>query len=127
MIRVMLVDDEPAIVEALQLALMEHGLEVRTARNGLRALELIAQWRPDVVLSDWMMPLMDGGALARILRGTHEWAHIPIFMMSALHPADEPPIDEFLQKPFGVAQLIQLIERHTCRGEDGPNTPAGNM
>ncbi|WP_158340896.1 response regulator [Paraburkholderia xenovorans] len=62
MIRVLLVDDEPAIVEALELALTEYGLEVRAAGNGARALESIAQWRPDLVLTDWMMPVMDGSA-----------------------------------------------------------------
>ncbi|WP_157766554.1 response regulator [Caballeronia sordidicola] len=108
-------DDEPAIVEVLGLALTENGLKVRIASNGVRALDPVAQWRPDVVLSDWMMPLMDGGALARTLKSAPELAAIPIFITSALHPAGNLPIDEFLQKPFGVSQLLRLIQRHTLR------------
>ncbi|WP_213768685.1 response regulator [Caballeronia sp. dw_19] len=108
-------DDEPAIVEALELTLMENGLEVRTASNGIRALEQIAQWRPDVVLSDWMMPLMDGSRLVQVLRSTPELADIPIFMTSAVHPAINLPIDEFLQKPFAVSRLLRPIQRHMLR------------
>ncbi|WP_454826748.1 response regulator [Paraburkholderia xenovorans] len=66
-------DDEPAIVEALELALTEYGLEVRAAGNGARALESIAQWRPDLVLTDWMMPVMDGVSLSRLLRQRRNW------------------------------------------------------
>ncbi|WP_144158092.1 response regulator [Paraburkholderia sp. BCC1885] len=112
MIRVLLVDDEPAILEALQLALAEYGLEVHTAANGARALESLALWQPDVVVSDWMMPVMDGGRLARELRHVPALADMPVFLMSALQPPSDLPVDEFLHKPFGVLQLLRLIYRH---------------
>jgi CheY-like chemotaxis protein len=112
MIRVLLVDDEPAVLEALQLALAEYGLEVHTAANGARALESLALWRPDVVVSDWMMPVMDGGGLVRELRRAPALADMPVFLMSALQPPGDLPIDGFLHKPFGVLQLLRLIYRH---------------
>lgn len=113
MIRVLLVDDEPAILEALQLALAEYGLEVHTAANGARALESLALWRPDVVVSDWMMPVMDGDRLVRELRRVPALADMLVFLMSALQPPGDLPIDGFLHKPFGVLQLLRLIYRHT--------------
>ena len=119
MIRILLVEDEPAILEALQLALVEYGLEVHTAANGARALESLALWRPDVVVSDWMMPVMDGGRLAQELRREPALADMPVFLMSALQPPGDLPIDGFLHKPFGVLQLLRLIYRHTYSWPSG--------
>lgn len=116
MIKVLVVDDEPGIVEALGLALSGHGYDVKTAANGTRALEAIDNcWKPDFVLSDWMMPTMDGAALARALRAQPSLAGTTIFLMSALVPDGSLPLDGFLQKPFSMQALLRLIERH-CVG-----------
>ena len=73
MIRVLLMDDEPAIVEALGLALTEYGMGARAAANGVRALESLTRSRPDIVLSKWMMPLVDGDSHARAFRTRQNW------------------------------------------------------
>lgn len=99
-----------------------HGfrLEVRTAADRACALGSIARWRPDRILTDWMMPVIDGVSLSRLLRAAPELAGIRVFMMSALQPSGFLPVDEFQQKPFGIARLLRLIEQHTGHRPGGP-------
>ncbi len=109
---VLVVDDEFGIGELLEALLQDEGHRVITAINGRHALERMALAKPDLVISDLMMPVMDGAALLRAMRDTPELAAIPFVLMCAL---PEPDIREriagytaFLRKPFKLAAIAAL-------------------
>ncbi|HEX5459309.1 MAG TPA: response regulator [Steroidobacteraceae bacterium] len=110
---VLVVDDEFGTVEVLVAALEDAGYRVLTAANGRRALERLEENKPDLVVSDFMMPLMDGAALVRAIRSNPQFRDIPVIMMSA---APEAALrkrldgyEAFLRKPFRVPALLELI------------------
>lgn len=110
---VLVVDDEFGTVEVLVAALEDAGYRVLTAANGRRALERLEENRPDLVISDFMMPLMDGAALVLAMRSNPAYRDIPIIMMSA---APESALrkrldgyEAFLRKPFRVPALLERI------------------
>ena len=111
---VLVVDDEFGTVEVLLAALEDAGYRVLTAANGRRALERLAENRPDLVVSDFMMPLMDGAELVRTMHSNPNYRDIPVIMMSA---APETALrrhlqeyEAFLRKPFRLPVLLGLIE-----------------
>jgi len=110
---VLVVDDEFGTVEVLVAALEDAGYRVLTAANGRRALERLEENKPDLIVSDFMMPLMDGAALVRALHSNPQFRDIPVIMMSA---APETALrkhldgyEAFLRKPFRVPTLLELI------------------
>lgn len=115
MATVLVIDDEPAIVDILRLILEEEGYKVITAINGRQGLDLIASARPDLVLCDVMMPLLDGRALCRALDRNPDLSGVPVVLMSAV-PDITSKADysyaAFIQKPFdletvtGTAALV---------------------
>lgn len=110
---VLVADDDPDIREFVTDALAWDNHEVLVAGNGLEALRLLDAHRPDVILLDLRMPVMDGPTFARCCweRFGHE---IPIIVMSA-HINDVPferfPVAGFLAKPFDLKHLSALVER----------------
>lgn len=107
---ILIVDDEPSIREFLTFVLEDEGYEVHTAEDGHEALEVARRDAPDVVVTDLMMPRMDGYALIETLRRT--FRHVPgIIAMSAVALAgDKPPLaDLFLSKPFDVEQVVASL------------------
>ena len=110
---VLIVDDECATLEGLLAALESAGYRVLTAANGRHALERLEESKPDLVVSDFMMPLMDGAALVQAMRANPEYRDIPIIMMSAApETALRKHVDgyqAFLRKPFRVSALLERI------------------
>jgi CheY-like chemotaxis protein len=110
---VLVVDDEFGTVEVLVAALEDAGYRVLTAANGHRALERLEENKPDLVVSDFMMPLMDGAALVQAMRANPEYRDIPVIMMSAAPEAAlRRHLDgyaAFLRKPFRVTALLEVI------------------
>ena len=107
---VLVVDDEPGILEFLRYALEDNGYRVQTARDGLDALARIGDEPPDVVLTDLMMPRVDGWELCRRLRGENGLHYLPIIGMSAVEP-NGAPLDAFLRKPFELDDLLVALTR----------------
>jgi len=110
--RVLIVDDEFGIVEALSDVLGEEGLAVSTARNGRDALKRAAEARPDLILCDYMMPVMDGLQFLTELRKTD--AATPVVLMTAVKQEQLPTdleVAAVLQKPFGVNELLAVVKR----------------
>lgn len=110
---ILIVDDEFGIVEVLAAALSDHGYGIMQAYNGAQALARIADEHPDLVISDYMMPGGDGGALLATL--AREFAAIPVILMSAV---DEVSIKRagvsytaFLRKPFRIAEMLDAVRR----------------
>lgn len=110
---ILVVDDEFGTVEVLVAALEDEGYRVFTAANGRRALEILEENIPDLIVSDFMMPLMDGAAFVQAMRATTVLREIPVIMMSAVpESALRKHLDgyaAFLRKPFRVPALLELI------------------
>ncbi len=109
---VLVVDDDPSVRTLLEMVLTAEGFIVRCASNGDRALEMVAEDRPDVLLVDVMMPGLDGRALTRQLRDDPATADLPVVICSAL--ADDPEqweawasgANSFVPKPFDIDTLV---------------------
>ena len=109
--KVLLVEDDSDVRRLYAIALNQRGFEVKLAANGAEAVERIRSERPDVVLLDWLMPLMDGGEVVQRLAqdGTEP---IPIIVISG-QPAParvDPHIQRWLTKPVSVDELVSEIE-----------------
>jgi two-component system response regulator MprA len=107
---VLVVDDEPQIRAFLSLTLGDAGFSVRATEDGVAALALLRTCRPAVIITDLMMPRMDGWELCRRLRSASETASIPLVVISALRSADAPG-DAFFPKPFDLDALLAALQR----------------
>jgi DNA-binding response OmpR family regulator len=111
--RVLVVDDDPDIRELLFTALEDEGFEVVPAGNGQEALAIIENFRPDVIILDLMMPVMDGWQFAAELRKRDE--DIPIVLLSAARDlrthAKTLFAADIIEKPFDLAELLPKIAR----------------
>lgn len=114
---VLVVDDDDAIVEVIRSALEDEGYRVLSAVDGA-ALGLARDQRPDLILLDIMMPVMDGVEVSRRLRADSTTARIPIIVMSAnsrlSSVAEAMPVNDRLPKPFELVDLFDAVERWTA-------------
>ena len=114
--RVLVADDEPNIVVALEFLLQRNGYEVHVARNGDEALRLVETCNPDLVLLDVMMPLRSGYEVCKRIKARPEWGHIKIVMLSAKGRDAEVSkglalgADLYLTKPFSTRELLDKIK-----------------
>lgn len=118
--RILLVEDDASISELVEMELRdEGGHDVRVAHDGAQALSLLADWRPDVVLLDMLMPVMDGWAFAREYR-EREQAPAPIVVMTATADAPERARQVsaagVLAKPFSLQDLHAIVRRYAQGG-----------
>jgi DNA-binding response OmpR family regulator len=110
---ILVVDDEFDILTTWRLVLQMEGYEVVTASNGAAALEAARTRRPDLIITDWMMPKMDGVALIRELARDEALAPVPVVLMSAAArvPQLEHPSVEFHRKPLSIDELLAAVVR----------------
>ena len=112
--RVLVVDDEPDIVTAVEQLLQIEGYAVASARNGAEALAVLDSLRPDVIILDLMMPVMDGVEFRRRL-SEHPASDIPVIVISAdrdaARKAASMQVDAFLAKPFDLDDLLSTVGR----------------
>lgn len=110
---VLLVEDDPALRRYLEIVLQRAGYEVLTAGDGLEAMKFLLSDRVDVVVTDALMPNLDGYELCRFVRSSEHLAHLPIILLSALDPknsTDEAEqVDAFLAKPVSPEDLLNRI------------------
>ena len=115
--KILAVDDERHIVRLVQINLQKAGYEVVTATNGIEALDLVAQVKPDLVVMDVMMPEMDGLEALEKMKADPEMAKIPVIMLTAkAQDADvfsgwQKGADLYLTKPFNPAELLNFVKR----------------
>ncbi|MFA5422585.1 MAG: response regulator [Phycisphaerae bacterium] len=113
---VLVVDDEIHIVHVVAIKLRNNGYEVVTASNGREAFELACANKPDIIVTDYQMPLMTGVELIEKLRGNSDTADIPVIMLTARSFAVEDSekerlgISKCLSKPFSPKELLRDIE-----------------
>jgi CheY-like chemotaxis protein len=112
---VLVVDDDPDILEALAEILEVEGFESRRARNGKEALDKLGPRTPDLILLDLMMPVMDGWEFAQKLRAIPSFNAPPIIVLSAdrnvAAKAKELGAVAYLSKPFELEELLQLVRQ----------------
>jgi len=111
MTTILIVDDEAAIVDLLQLVLEDAGYRVLVATNGHAALAVLARQQPDLILTDYMMPGMHGIALAQAIHADPALAGIPVVIMSAVRlpqSHDGLWLAE-LPKPWQIEQVLSTV------------------
>jgi len=129
MARILIVEDEMLIGMALEAALKAEGYETRHVTDGQKALAALEEFHPDVILTDYMMPRMDGEALIQAVRSKPDARETPIILMSAIPEetfvAKETDYDLFLQKAFRYTVLLEMLERVLDNGDPMPDTEDG--
>jgi DNA-binding response OmpR family regulator len=114
--RILIADDEPNIVAALEYLLQQGGYEVLIARNGDEALELLENRIPDLVLLDVMMPRKSGYEICTRIRQRPEWRHVKVIMLSAkgrdaeVNKGLAVGADLYVTKPFSTRELMAKIK-----------------
>lgn len=116
---VLVVDDDPDVLEALSDALETEGYEVKGARDGIDALEAIGQRRPDLIITDLLMPTMTGFELLAALHDDPALATIPTLIITAGRSpeASETPGAVVLPKPLDLDRLMRAISACTASSE----------
>ncbi len=120
---VLVVDDSLTVRKVTQRLLARDGYRVMLAKDGLEALELLAQERPAVVLSDIEMPRMDGFDLVRNIRAYQKLSDLPVIMITSRIAqkhrdyATELGVNHYLGKPYGEEELLALVARYTVQHE----------
>jgi len=110
---VLVVEDEWVIAEVLAMTLADAGYQVITAANGRQALASLAETRPDVIVTDTMMPILDGPGLLAALAADPAHRDIPVVLMSAAQPRTtwSAGADALIGKPFDLDTLDALVQR----------------
>ena len=112
--KVLVVEDEPSLVDTLEYSLTRQGYEVRTATDGAKALELARKEQPDLVVLDVMLPSLDGFEVCRILR---QEMSVPILMLTARTDEVDKIVglevgaDDYMTKPFSMRELTARVRR----------------
>jgi DNA-binding response OmpR family regulator len=114
--KILIVDDEPGIVLALQFLMEQQGFNVMTAQSGEFALELILQYNPDLVLLDIMLPGIDGWEVCEIIRLNPDYRNIKVIFLTAKR--SEVDIakglalggDAYITKPFSNDELVAKVK-----------------
>lgn len=116
--KVLIVDDEAQITRVLRTALSTQGYVLRTASNGVQAIEIAHQWMPDLVITDLAMPEMDGVELCRELRAVSQ---VPIIVLSVRNQdrmkieALDAGADDYVTKPFSIQELQARVRAQLRR------------
>jgi len=115
MLTVLLVDDEIDHLAILEMLLRIEGYRVICATSGAEALQLAAQERADLIITDFMMPGMNGLELVERLRADPRTRDVPIILTSAAPEprVDAPPYDRFVQKPAEFDELLRIVRELT--------------
>jgi two-component system cell cycle response regulator len=113
--KIVVVEDEESYREVLAETLLANGYEVRTAADGASGLVLIRRWMPDAVVLDWVLPVMDGGALTRTLKADPSFRRIFVIIASARGEGQmraegiESGADDYLVKPIEAKELLARL------------------
>jgi DNA-binding response OmpR family regulator len=115
-VKILVVDDEPNIVQTLQDRLEMNEYDVCVASNGKEGLDLALKEKPDVILLDVIMPIMDGHEMLEALRQRPEGQAVSVIMLTArsqmqdIARANACGIEDYIVKPFDLSELLEKIE-----------------
>jgi len=122
--KILLVDDDPDILDAISIILEAQGYQIVTARDGIEALATLKAEKPDLMILDLLMPKMDGFAVCKELKDPRwaKYADIPILILTSvreeasrrryeLETGMELDVDDYAEKPITPAILLQRVEK----------------
>jgi DNA-binding response OmpR family regulator len=116
--RILCIEDEAEMIELTRLVLVREGFEVMGAVGGKEGLELMAQYKPDLVLLDLMMPDIDGWDVYRQMKADPKLADVPVIIVTARAQSIDKvlglqvvKVDDYVTKPFGPKELLAAIYR----------------
>jgi DNA-binding response OmpR family regulator len=127
--RILVVDDEPEVVELVEFNLKKAGFDVLTATDGAAALKKARAEQPNLIVLDLMMPEIDGLEVCKILRRDPATARIPIIMLTAKAAEVDRIVglelgaDDYVTKPFSPRELVLRINKVLRRGQPEPTEP----
>jgi two-component system OmpR family response regulator len=140
MSRILVVDDEPTLVETIRYNLKREGHEVVTATDGLLAIEAARREQPDLVILDLMLPKLDGFEVCRAIRRSQ---NVPILMLSAKDEEVDKVVglelgaDDYVTKPFSMRELLarvramlrrgQMLREEALNAQDAPSYRSGDL
>ena len=115
---ILIVDDEAEIRKMLSRLLSSKGHRVLEAERGHQALRMVKEHAPDLIVLDAMLPEVHGFEIARRIKGSQRYGHIPIIMVSAVYRGwryaedlkQSCGVDHFIEKPFRIADVVQIVE-----------------
>ena len=124
--RILVVDDEPDILELVRFGLTQEGFSVETAVNAAEGLASVAKRAPDLVVLDLMLPDMPGTEVCRTIRSIPESAQVPVIMLTARSEEVDRVVgfelgaDDYVTKPFSARELALRVRAVLRRGEGAP-------
>jgi len=116
--RILIVDDEPDLLRAIAFRLEIEGYKTLTARDGKRGLELAKKERPDLILLDIKLPVMDGKYVCQRLKSDDNFKKIPVILLTASVVGKRVNIkkvfgaDDYILKPFEPEELLNKVKKH---------------
>jgi two-component system alkaline phosphatase synthesis response regulator PhoP len=129
--KILIVEDEPDILQLVRLYLEKEGFRTATAVNGAQALKKVKEDKPDLIVLDLMLPELDGLEVCKRLRSTPDTAMLPIIMLTAKAEESDTVIglelgaDDYVAKPFSPKALVARIKALLRRLERTPGEGAG--
>ncbi len=120
---ILIVDDDPDILDGILMILESQDYHLRTARDGVMCLELLSEEKPDLLILDLLMPRMDGWGVIREVRSQPQFSDMPIMVLTTviedasrrryeLETGVSMDIQAYIEKPAKPTQLLQQIEKH---------------
>lgn len=116
--KILIVDDEPDIIEILQFMLESNGYNCVTATDGEEGLKLAKETSPDLIILDVMMPKMNGYKISRLLKFDSKYKNIPILMLTARSQdtdkllGEETGANEYITKPFQIDYVLEKVKSY---------------
>ncbi|MDM8521854.1 response regulator [Desulfococcaceae bacterium HSG8] len=116
-LKVLIVDDEPNIVVPLQFLMEQNGYDVMVAESGEQAMDIVPEFRPDLILLDIMLPVLDGFGVCQMVRENPDWQDTKIILITAMG-RDEVNItkglalgaDAYITKPFSNSEVVEKVK-----------------
>ncbi len=119
--KILIVDDEPDVIEFLSYNFIKKGYEVEGAGNGMEGIEKVKSFAPDIIIADIMMPGMDGIIMCKILKSHDLHKNIPLIFLSAVQ--DDYQVmnagmagDDYVSKPIKFTMLLSMVEKLLLQG-----------
>ena len=115
---VLVVDDDPVLVKTLKAYLERAGYLVNEASHGLEALQRVKERKPDLILLDVLMPMLDGFKVTRMLKFDKKYSDIPIIVLTSRATEAEKDIgkkvgaDEYLCKPYKISDVLSMVSNY---------------
>jgi DNA-binding response OmpR family regulator len=120
--KILIVDDDPSIIVALQFLMEQNGYQTLVAFSGEEAMETITEYRPDLILLDIMLPVVDGFEVCQRVRENPEWSNIRIVLVTALGSDVNVTkglslgADAYIIKPFSNAEILAKVKELLAGG-----------